>query len=277
MLLADSRPTVSDSTFRHVQPKKWALFGATSTTGSTVLRSLLHNPPPDVELNVLVRSESKLLEIFPVLKKESLAVDLSIRIIDGAETDSSALEECIAATQVIMICVEPNERERSTTLYLNTASAIIAALQRLRCQQHTARPKGYQPPTIVQLRSASPNHILTGHVPKIAHKLVRLCLRRNDQAMRKACGLYESATTEAGAAAPTLLQHVFVDPPTMLDAARRDWTGYKLICCDKQHTALSYEDLGNAVVDIRQLAKQLCGQTVGVTVTGQVKEAWDVF
>ncbi|KAM0813224.1 putative Averufin oxidase A [Seiridium cardinale] len=257
--------------------KTWALFGATGATGSSVLRSLLRAPPAGIQLNIQVRSKAKLLAAFPVLEKEALAAGLPIRIIEGNATDCLVLDDCLEDTEVIIMCIGQNGSHKGTTLYSDAAAAVVSSLKRLRYQQRKLGTDDYRAPTIVQLRSASLNPALASQVPKIVHKLVSFCLHHSYEDLKRACSLYEAAAVEGGEEKRRLLCYIFVDPPTIHHAEGRERTGYKLIATEKQETALSYADLGEAMVEVAQRAEELCGQAVGVSATGQVKETWDVL
>lgn len=258
-------------------PKVWALFGATGATGSSVLRSLLRAPPAGVQLNIQVRSKPKLLTTFPVLEKEALAAGLPISIIEGDATDALVLDECLEGAEVIIMCIGQNGSHKGTTLYSDTAAAVVSSLRRLRYQHQKLGTDNYRAPTIVQLRSASLNKALARQVPKVVHKMVSFCLHHSYMDLERACNLYAAAAAEKAERGEALLHYVFVDPPTIHDAEGRDRTGYKLIGSEKQETALSYADLGEAMVEVGQRAAELRGQAVGVSATGHVKETWDVL
>ncbi|RJE16607.1 hypothetical protein PHISCL_11056, partial [Aspergillus sclerotialis] len=68
----------------------YALLGATGATGSSVLRHLLQTQLADLDIDVLVRSKSKLLQAFPCL--ESTAGNPHVNIVQGNCTDDKALD-----------------------------------------------------------------------------------------------------------------------------------------------------------------------------------------
>ena len=242
----------------------YALLGATGSTGSAVLRCLLSEPPLDVKLNILVRSKTKLLRAFPKLEKTAAP---GTRVIESNSTDATALEACLDDADVVFMCVGSNESKPGTTLSYDTAAAIINTLKNLR----KLRGDEYKIPTIIQLRTASLNPALARQAPWLVRRMVSFCLHYNYADIKRACALYETAATES------LLDYVFVDPPTIHDADGTKRTGYKLISTETQETALSYADLGAAICEIAARGPELRNQPVGVTATGKVKATWGVL
>jgi oxidoreductase AflX len=243
----------------------YALLGATGSTGSAVLRCLLSEPPQDVNLNILVRSRSKLLRAFPKLEDTAA---LRIRIVEGTSTDPVSLEPCLENAVVVFMCVGQNESKPGSTLCYDTATALIDTLKNLRKRQGN----GYKPPTTLQLRTASLNPALARQVPHFVHKLVSFCLHYNYVDVKRTCSLYESAAREE-----RLLHYIFVDPPTIHDGDGTQRTGHKLIATEKQEIALSYADLGAACCEIATRGAEFRNRPVGVTATGKVNETWGVL
>ncbi|UJO25204.1 Averufin oxidase A [Fulvia fulva] len=247
----------------------YALLGATGATGSSVLRCLLAAPPPDLELNILVRSKSKLLKPFPSLANRT---DFAIRIVEGASTNTAALQQCLEDADVAFMCVADNASSKGVSITYDTASAMITTLTMLRKLQAS----DYSPPTILQLRSASLNPKLSCQVPRFVYNMVSFCLHYNHLDVVRACELYDAAADD------NLLEYIYVDPPTIHDAFGTNRTGHKLIPCNvpvcaKQETALSYADLGASFVEIAERRHEFANQPVGVTATGKVKETWGVL
>ncbi|KAL2131428.1 hypothetical protein VTI74DRAFT_5118 [Chaetomium olivicolor] len=268
----------------------YALLGATGATGSSVLRYLLNNPSPDLQLNILVRSKTKLLQTFPLLHESTT---LKVNIFEGNSTSQTSLIPCLTAASAIFMCVGQNGSPPGTTLNSDTVAAVIAALSILRKQHSQSNPSStpdkeeereanYQPPTVIQLRSASLNPPLAAQVPRLVHKAVLFCLHHNYTDLHQACELYKPA------AASGLLHYVFVDPPTIHDAEGTVCTGHRLLMGEgeKQAVALSYADLGAALCEVAERITcvengdekwVLRDVAVGVTATGEVNASWGVL
>ncbi|EME38862.1 averufin oxidase-like protein [Dothistroma septosporum NZE10] len=247
----------------------YALLGATGATGSAILRCLLASPPPDLDLNILVRSKQKLLKSFPTL---TTTISPRIHIIQGNSTDTIALQQCLEDASVAFMCVADNASNKGVSLTADTVTAIVTTLGMLRKLHGSA----YNAPTILQLRSASLNPKLSCQVPRLVYNIVSFCLHYSHLDIVKACEHYEAA------AAKGLLSYIYVDPPTIHDAFGPNRTGHKLISCkpdvcDKQETALSYADLGAGFVEIASRKEDFLNQPVGVTATGKAKETWGVL
>jgi len=249
----------------------YALLGATGSAGSSILRCLFDEPPKDLGVSVLVRSKSKLLRRFPQLDKpEKLAI--RTRIVEGDSSDVAALRSCLEDASIIFMCVGQNGSPPGTTLYSDTAAAVIDALRAIQ-SQHRQAGIVYHVPTIIQLRSASLNSALASQVPRVVHRMVMFCLHHGYADIRLACNAYLAAAAEDD----KLLHFTFVDPPTIHDPDGTERTGYKLISTEKQEVALSYADLGAAMCEVAERADEFRDQTVGVTATGKVKASWSVL
>ncbi len=252
----------------------YALLGATGATGSSVLRCLIANPPPDLHrLNILVRSKEKLLQAFPYVLS-SHASSLQIHVFEGNSTSAADLTPCLANASTIFMCIGQNGSPPGTVLLTSTVTATIAVLTQLRDAQDSGKEKpSYQPPAILHLRSASLNPPLAAQVPRLVHKTVLFCLHHAYTDLSRACALYPPA------AAAGILNYVFIDPPTMHDPRSVTPTGYALLLNgrEKQALALSYADLGAAMCEAAQRAAELEGKAVGVSATGRVREEWGVL
>ncbi|KAK4175386.1 hypothetical protein QBC36DRAFT_216378 [Triangularia setosa] len=244
----------------------YALLGATGATGSSILRYLLQNPPQDLQLNILVRSKPKLLEGFPTLLSSA---PFKVHIFEGSSTSPTSLTSCLTSATAIFNCVGANASTPGTALYSSTVAAIISALTSIRDAVSLSNEK-YQPPTILQLRSASLNPTLASQVPKLVHNIVCFCLHHSYTDLAEACELYQPASGDG------LLKYILIDPPTLHDPnGESPPTGYAFITTDeKQNVALSYADLGAAMCELATTQEEFQGKAVGVTARGKVKETW---
>lgn len=243
----------------------YALLGATGATGSAALRCILLDSEKDVQLNILVRSKARLLRQFPDLQARERP---RIKIFEGTSTDYDALERCLRNARVIFMCVAQNDSAHGMSLTYDTVFAIIKTLELLR---QIPSNDDYEPPTILQLRSASLNPRLSCQVPTPVYWMVSFCLHYSHEDILRACQLYEAA------AAKGLLHYTYIDPPTIHDANGKTRTGYRLISHEKQDTALSYADLGAAFCEVAERRDDFVNAAVGVTATGKVKETWGVL
>lgn len=241
----------------------YALFGATGSTGSAILRSLISHPPANLELNIFVRSKSKLLTAFPDLENTTL---FQTTIVVGTPTDTTATRACLQNADVVFACIGSNYSTPGISLITDTASAILSALEFHRNAQGPA----YKTPTVIQLRSASLNPILKAQIPWIAQKLVFFVFGHIYEDLERACNLFASSAD----AAPGLLEHIWVDPPSIHDPDGLVPTGHELMLDEneKQQPDLSYADLGVAFCEVAERRAELKGRAVGVTATGKVNQ-----
>lgn len=245
----------------------FTLLGATGSTGSSIVRSLLSKPPADLTLNVFVRSKSKLLSAFPDLETTTLFV---ANIIEGTLDDTTAMQQCLKNVDVVMAVIGSNVSNSEITLIYDTAVAIVDALKVHQKTQGAA----YKPPTIIQLRSASLNPILRATSPWIARTAASFCFYYIYADLERACTLFESVSTTTNPDTPALLSYIFVDPPSIHDPDGTVPTGYELILDAKQEPALSYADLGAAFCELAVRREEFLGNAVGVSATGHVNQVW---
>jgi hypothetical protein len=254
---------------------KYVLLGATGSTGSAVLRSILSDPPPNIQLEIIVRSERRLLQRFPDLRD---AIQ-NVNILEGQCTDPAVLRNCCADATTIFACVGANESKPGMSLVYDTANAIVTALQAVQDEQGTT----YQAPTVVQLRTASLNHEMCRRSPVWVTSFVKWGMHHLYLDISKACSLYESYAApknseEDDSSSPgkrPLLKYIYADPPTVHDADGVECTGYKLLVLDKEYpTAISYADLGAGMYELGRRQAEFANQALGVVATVKPKETW---
>jgi len=244
----------------------YALLGATGSTGSAIVRSLLSKSPKDLTLNIFVRSRSKLLKAFPDLESKTA---FKINFFEGTPSDTTATQECLKDVDVVMACIGSNLSTPGITIIYDTATAIIDALEVHRKTQGSA----YRTPTIIQLRSVSLNPTYKAATPWLAHKFVTFCFHYVYADLDRACKLFASTA----ASSPGLLNYIFVDPPSIHDADGTTPTGYELMLDGKQEPALSYADLGAAFCELAERKDEFAGKEVCVSATGAVNLTWGVL
>ncbi|KAK5744379.1 hypothetical protein LTR17_002089 [Elasticomyces elasticus] len=237
----------------------YALLGATGSTGSAILRSLFAQPPQQLTLNIFVRNKSKLLKAFPDLESTTA---FKVNIIEGTPSHATAMQDCLRDVDVAMACIATNYSTRGMSICYDTAAAIIDALQVLQ------KTRGYKPPTIIQLRSASVNRTLSAAMPWVARNMAAFCFHYVYEDLRRASILLTSAAAEP----PGLLHYIFVDPPAIHDPDGTTPTGFALITdgTQKQESALGYSDLGAAFCELAERRDEFRDREVGPTATGEV-------
>lgn len=248
----------------------YALLGATGSTGSAIVRSLIKDPPKDLTLNIFIRSKSKLLKTFPDLET---ATAFKANIIEGVPSDTTALQTCLKDATVIFGCIGTNEPTAGMTLIHDTITSIISALQHRREVEGSA----YQTPTVIQLRSSSLNPNST--LPQFSRSMAWFFFYHIYTDLDKGCNLLisNSSSKDSTTTSPQLLDYIFVDPPSIHDADGTETTGHKLftdMSKETQEPAISYADLGAAFCEVAQRRKEFAGQGVFVSATGKVRMTW---
>ena len=244
----------------------YALLGATGSTGSAILRSLLSQPPKDLTLNAFARSKAKLLTAFPELEKSDGSNGFNINIIEGLPSDEAKMQECLNDADVVMTCIASNYSSPGMSLIYDTTAAIVAALKR----EQESLGADYKPPTIIQLRSISLNPILSAVEPWFARNMASFAFYYVYKDLERAGDLLVGSA----AAEPKLLDYIFVDPPSIHDADGTTPTGYKLVLEPPLEQVLSYADLGKAFCEVAGRRDEFLGRGIGVSATGHVQQTW---
>lgn len=185
-----------------------AILGATGGTGSAILRYFLSSQIPDLRINILVRSKSKLLQAFPQLESASSA---TITIFEAPISDKSALQACLKGASTIYSCVATNHASRKVDITFTTADRLIAALGQLRQDEGSE----YRAPAVVLIRSLSLNSDVKINVPGFMKSFFIWAIWFIYEDLIKACGLY------AGAEKDGLLTLITADPPMLMDPEGR--------------------------------------------------------
>lgn len=108
-----------------------ALLAATGATGSAVLRSIISDLHPDLQLNVFVRSKERLRSAFPDLESNNTNVDVtSVEL-----SDQEALMACFGNADIIYNCIATNASTRGVNVTRSAASAILTSLHHLRDEE----------------------------------------------------------------------------------------------------------------------------------------------
>lgn len=142
-------------------------MGATGATGRSILRQLLSKPPKDLSLNIYVRNKTKLLQLFPDLGSSSRC---QVAIFEGSNTDQGLLQHCLEDVDVGFMCIATNASTPGMTLFTDTASAVVHALEALRSSNAV-----YNAPTILILRATALNPKCAGEMHGV---LRRFCTGR---------------------------------------------------------------------------------------------------
>ena len=238
---------------------KYALLGATGSTGSSVLRYLLEEPPKGLKVNILVRNKTKLLNAFPKLEETS-AFEVTITV--GTPNDSNALQQCLEGSNVIINCIATNESRPDTSIAYDTAAAVIDSLKTLRKLDGAT----YQTPTVVTLRAAPVNPVFAAQMPAFGRAMIWFILRFCYLDLQKAGQLYAQIAKEE----PGLLEYIYVDSGATQDADGTERTGYELVTDGHLEGFVSFADLGAAICELAERHEDFEGKGVGVAATGKV-------
>lgn len=208
------------------KPTTIALLGGTGKTGREVLRELLRRK--DVEINVYVRSASKLATIFP-----NLSSDRQVSIYEGPLGDTENMCNCLRAAQTIIFALGENDNIPGVTVIDDGAKVVLEALDTLRQQQ-----QAWSPVRLLLLSSATWNPVAAAKQPSIIHWAIKTAFFYPYQDLRRGTArLMEH---------PSLVKVVEVQPNGLIE----DQPSGHYFSPDHASLSVTYSDLGAAFVDL---------------------------
>ncbi|KAG9520353.1 NAD(P)-binding protein, partial [Aureobasidium melanogenum] len=207
-------------------PRRVALLGATGQTGQAVLNDLLNR---DIDINIYVRSKSKLIDRFPTLSSSPKA-----HIFSGEISDSTLVKNLLTNVDNIIFTLGWNENRRGPTIIEDGARAVVKALRELNANNEQNK----QPPRLIFLSSVTWNERLHGENPDIGIRMVRLAFYWPYQDLLAGQRLLLSE--------PELVKVTLIQPPALIE---EEASGYD-ISIDKAGAGCSYPDLGGSMVEI---------------------------
>ncbi|KAH6643232.1 hypothetical protein C7974DRAFT_119921 [Boeremia exigua] len=222
----------------------YAILGATGQTGGSILKLLGENPKD--KINVLVRSRSKLEKSYPPLSANN-----NIRVFEGSISDAFTLAECLEGTKAVFLTVAVNVNAPNTSISLDTAKAVISALQALK-ETHPY----VKPPRLVVLSSASLDDKFWDGAPEFVHKIMYSAnafiyddLKRAEAYLRQ----YED-----------WLDMTFVMPGGLSHDVQK---GHEL-SEEKQQTFISFLDLAAGMIEVADADSRWEGKHISVVLKG---------
>ncbi|THY29760.1 hypothetical protein D6D01_03446, partial [Aureobasidium pullulans] len=208
-------------------PSRIALLGATGQTGRGVLQNLLEQ---DVDINIYVRSKSRLVDMFP-----SISCNTKVTIFEGDISDQSLLAKLLTGVDTIIFTLGWNENRPGTHIIEEGARAIITALQEL--SMHNEQKQA--PPRLIFLSSVSWNERLNPiDNPPLMTRIIRQAFYYPYQDLL--------AGQKILCSNPNLVNVTLIQPGALIEEAA---SGYD-ISIDKAGVGISYPDLSAAMVEV---------------------------
>lgn len=209
-------------------PHGIAILGATGKTGREVLRCLLENDTTTLRIHIYVRSQAKLLSIFPEITSNA-----NIQIWEGSITDVELIKGCLAGVEKIVCTLGENDNRRGVHILQDASNSIIAALDGLRI----GKLEG-QKPHLIFLSSSTYNARFAAARPPFVHWLIKTAFSYPYADLLAAQNrLLESRS---------LFSVLLVQPPLLIE---EEGSGYE-ISTESVRLAVSYEDLGRAFAEM---------------------------
>jgi oxidoreductase AflX len=204
----------------------YAILGATGQVGGSILHQL--GDSPKNKINVLVRSRSKLEKSYPQLSSKN-----SIQVFESNISDIPTLAQCLKGTKAAFLTVAVTENMPGCSISLDTARAVVEALQSLKAEN-----AAFRPPRLTILSSASLDEKFWTGAPAPVHSIMYAAnvhiyddLKRAESYLRK----HEE-----------WLDMVFVMPGGLTHDVQQ---GHQL-STERQQTFISFLDLGAAMIEI---------------------------
>lgn len=209
-------------------PRTIAFLGATGRTGSATLRLLLAKTPPKANLHIYVRSQAKLLALFP-----DIASKPYVKIWENDITDTDMMRECLSGADTIICTLGENENKAGVHVLRDAAQSITVALEGLRHCGHK-----YRKPRLILLSSSTYNARFAAARPALVHWLIQTAFSHPYADL--------AAAQKQFLASPSLLSVLLVQPSLLVEECG---SGYE-IDTESVRLAVSYEDLGAAFVEL---------------------------
>ena len=138
----------------------YAILGATGQTGQSLLKILSQSP--ENEIHTYVRSKAKLEKLSP-----NICALPNVSVCEGNLSDSDLIANCIASTQAVFLTAAQSENLPGCRVAIDTAHTVVAALEKLRSADPTARL-----PRLIVLSSATVDDHLSRHMPRFVHSML---------------------------------------------------------------------------------------------------------
>ncbi|CAD0110382.1 unnamed protein product [Aureobasidium uvarum] len=207
-------------------PSKVALLGATGQAGQEVLKQLLDK---DIDINIYVRSKSKLFNLFPDLDSNP-----RVHVYEGDISNTTLIKQLLTNIDTIIFTLGWNDNRPGPTIIEDGARAVTTALRDIHnnTQEHKKQPR------LIFLSSASWNKKLNGDTPPLQTRMIRLAFHHPYQDLL--------AGQKILLADPSLLTVTLIQPGALIEEQA---SGYD-IGIDTVGVGCSYPDLGAAMVEV---------------------------
>jgi len=205
----------------------FAILGATGNTGQAILTLLLKDPSANIRC--YVRSAKKLNGQTPGLRDNK-----RVQVFESSITDVATLADCIAPCDAVFSCIATEENAPGTSIALDTAHAIVAALSHVRA----VHKSDLTLPRIIVLSSGTINDHLTREQPKIARNFVWMGFSNIYADLVRAENFYRLQESWMGPA-------TFVQPGALVHDKQAGHT----VTMEKEQSFLSFLDLAAGMIE----------------------------
>jgi putative NADH-flavin reductase len=233
---------------------KYAILGATGSTGSEILRQLLDSPVNMTTLHLYVRSRSKLERLFP-----SLATRPNVQIYEGSVDDTALMSGCLAHTDVVFSCVAENENVPGVRVAQDTCRAIIMALKAARQtdNKNNINSSSKPVPHVVVLSAAPLHPVVATGIPAFLRWLLNTAFSHVYADLAKAQDLLRSEHN--------WLPVTIMYPPGLAEGPAQ---GHRLLYTAGKTSFVSYVDLAAAMIEVAERGPDEAHNWVGIGTMG---------
>ncbi|TGO31384.1 hypothetical protein BHYA_1438g00010 [Botrytis hyacinthi] len=226
---------------------RFAILGATGATGQQLVKQLLKSP--EHELNLYIRSKSKLLKIFP-----NIETDGRVQLFEGSMNDLELLGSCIYSTQAVFSVLAINDNVPGMTIAYDAAASILGALRLLKNKGQATHQQ-----RIVVLSSESVNERLQ-RSSSFKHWIVYRAFWHVYKDLERAEDLYIQAAKDSGD-----IDVKFIHPGAILEGEQ---SGTVQLSEEHFNDAVNYGDVAAAMIQAGEISN-LRGTNFGVVVNGK--------
>ncbi|VUC27463.1 unnamed protein product [Clonostachys rosea] len=228
--------------------RRIAVFGATGSTGSATIRSLIKRHDFVLELRLMVRSKAKLLGLIPELRHSSNLV-----IHEGQLTDTATVRSCVENADIIICTIGENDNRPGCRPIQDIAKSTIDALQELKLSS-----RDWKRPRLILLSSSTWNERFALHEGPVVNWLLKTAFHYPYLDLRLATSMFE--------ASPDLLSLLLVQPSALV----QDEPSGMAISTEWVSVAVSYADLGEGFTELALEESYAQLGAVGVSSKGAI-------
>lgn len=206
----------------------YAVLGSTGNCGTALIQNLLQSPQKPI-IHAYCRNEAKLRRLVP-----EIADNKRVRVFAGSIYDDELITDCVKDAKAVFLTVTTNDNVPGCRVGLDSATAVVKALQRLKTSPSAA---GKKLPRLVLLSSATIDDHLARDMPGWFRPIMLAAASHVYEDLRRTEAMLRSHDD--------WLSTVFIKPAGLSPDVSR---GHRLTL-DEEESFISYLDLAAGMIE----------------------------